>query len=431
MGKQHLKRCGAPASVKNRAKKTIGSLLALLITLSYFTPEADALRRFPESLAITLGQTQALDLGLPFTVHAKSNEVAVLSSGDERLSEVLLSGSASGETELTFNLLGLIPFKKVPVAVQPEMILIPGGDALGVALKTKGVLVVGTSDLGGSAGASPARLSGIKPGDIILSVADIDIIDTVHLQKTIASLGGRMVPIRILRDDSIHSLQLIPKPDDATGTYRLGAWVRDSTAGVGTLSFYNPETKDYGALGHAITDSDTGKPLSVSEGQVLKADIVDVSRGQKGTPGELKGSFLREKRLVGDIRQNSLLGIYGKLEKAPDTSLYPQGLPVGLRSSVHTGAASIISTVDTSGPKEYQVEIIQVNRQNSPAPKSMVVKVVDEALLEKTGGIVQGMSGSPILQDGHIIGAVTHVFISDPTQGYGLYIEWMLDRLTK
>lgn len=414
---------------KNRMKKAIGSLLALLITLSYFTPEAEVLRSFPDTLAITLGQTRALQLGLPFTVHLESDEVAVLSSNDERLNEVLLSGSASGETEVTFNLLGLIPFKKMQVAVQPEITLIPGGEALGVALKTKGVLVVGTSDLGGSAGASPARLGGIKPGDVILSVADIDIIDTVHLQKTVAGLGGRMVPVRVLRDDKEQSLQLLPKLDDATGTYRLGAWVRDSTAGVGTLSFYNPETHEYGALGHAITDSDTGKPLSVSEGQVLKADIVDVQRGQKGSPGELKGSFLREKRLMGDITQNSILGIYGKLEETPDSSLYPQGLPVGLRSGVHTGPASIISTVDMAGPKEYQVEIIQVNRQQIPAPKSMVVKVTDEELLEKTGGIVQGMSGSPILQDGRIIGAITHVFLSDSTQGYGLYIEWMLDRL--
>ncbi len=429
MGGHKKRRINAPVRANTKGKKTVGSLLALLIVLSYFTPQAQALRAFPQTLSITLGQTQVLNLGLPFTVNAQSDGVAVLSSQDQSLSEVTLSGNASGKTELTFNFLGLFPLKKMQVDVQPETKLIPGGEALGVALQTKGVLVVGTSDLGGTAGASPARLCGIKPGDIILSVSDIEIANTAHLAQVVASVGEKTVTITVSRDDKLQSLQLTPKMDSATGTYRLGAWVRDSTAGVGTLSFYVPDTGAYGALGHAITDSDTGKPLSVSEGQVLKADIVDVQKGQKGTPGELKGSFLREKRLVGDITQNSILGIYGTLESLPETSLYPEGLPVGLRGTVHQGPATIISTIDGQGPKEYQVEITQANHQNSPAPKSMVLKVTDSVLLEKTGGIVQGMSGSPILQDGRIIGAVTHVFVSDPTQGYGLYIEWMLDKM--
>ena len=202
--------------------------------------------------------------------------------------------------------------------------------------------------------------------------------------------------------------------------------MRDSTAGVGTLSFYDPDTGRYAALGHAITDGDTGSVLSVSEGQVLKADIVAVQRGQKGSPGELKGSFLREGEVLGNIRRNSILGIYGALDSATVNPLYPQGLPIGLRSGVHTGAASILSSVDGEGVKEYAIEITRVNQQSAPAPKSMVLRVTDERLLAATGGIVQGMSGSPIIQDGRIVGAVTHVFVSDPTQGYGLYVDWML-----
>ena len=219
---------------------------------------------------------------------------------------------------------------------------------------------------------------------------------------------------------------LTPHRDETTGAVRLGAWVRDSTAGVGTLSFYDPETGKYAALGHAITDGDTGSVLTVSEGQVLKAEIVAVQRGQKGAPGELKGSFLREGETIGSIRRNSILGIYGRLDKPAVNPLYPDGLPIGLRSGVHTGAASILSTVDSTGPHEYAVEITRVNHQTAPAPKSMVIRVTDERLLSATGGIVQGMSGSPIIQDGRLIGAVTHVFVSDPTQGYGLYVDWML-----
>ena len=202
--------------------------------------------------------------------------------------------------------------------------------------------------------------------------------------------------------------------------------MRDSTAGVGTLSFYDPKTGAYGALGHAITDADTGQPLSVRRGQVMHADVVDVQKGKKGTPGELKGSFLRENNTLGNILKNTGYGIYGKLDKAPENKLYPGGLPIGLMGTVHTGPATILSSVDGEGMKEYDVEILQANRQTSPAPKSMVIKVTDPRLLDKTGGIVQGMSGSPIIQNGHIIGAVTHVYVNDPTQGYGLYIEWML-----
>ena len=151
-----------------------------------------------------------------------------------------------------------------------------------------------------------------------------------------------------------------------------------------------------------------------------------MQKGQKGAPGELKGSFLREGEVLGDIRRNSILGIYGHLTSVAGNSLYPEGLPIGLRSGVHTGAASILSSVDGTGIHEYTVEITRVNQQTSPAPKSMVLRVTDTRLLEATGGIVQGMSGSPILQDGRLIGAVTHVFVNDPTQGYGVYIDWML-----
>ena len=156
-----------------------------------------------------------------------------------------------------------------------------------------------------------------------------------------------------------------------------------------------------------------------------------MQKGQKGVPGELKGSFLRDPQTLGDIRQNGPLGIYGRMDSAPVSSLYPDGLPIGLRSGVHTGPATILSTVDGTGVQAFSVEITRVNLQNAPAPKSMVLRVTDPRLLDATGGIVQGMSGSPIIQDGRIIGAVTHVFVSDPTQGYGLYIDWMLQKETE
>ena len=203
--------------------------------------------------------------------------------------------------------------------------------------------------------------------------------------------------------------------------------MRDSTAGVGTLTYYDPANSAYGALGHAITDTDTGSILPVRDGALMRAEVVDVRKGQRGTPGELRGSFLREQVKLGSVLKNTVYGIFGQLDSAWSNPLFPGGLPVGDRAQVHTGAASILSTVDGTRIQEYGIEITQVTRQRSAAPKSLVLRVTDQRLLDKTGGIVQGMSGSPILQDGKLVGAVTHVFLSDPRRGYGISIQDMLD----
>jgi len=234
----------------------------------------------------------------------------------------------------------------------------------------------------------------------------------------------------VLRGENRLQLTLTPKRDGQSGEYRIGAWVRDSTAGVGTLSFYGEiregEGMRYGALGHAVTDLDTQQVLTVGNGEIMLADVVAVRRGQAGNPGELKGSFLQENRVIGSIARNNVYGLYGSISEPPAHPLYPDGLPIGRRDAVHTGPASILCTVGPEGMEEYSVEIVEVARQSAPAQRSMVLKVTDDRLLERTGGIVQGMSGSPILQDGRLIGSVTHVFVNDPEMGYGLFIEWML-----
>ena len=370
-----------------------------------------ALRNLPDTLHLTAGQLQTLRLGSFLTLTTQTGTAAVSASEDETLRDqgaVSLSCETAGTSELMLSLMGLLPLKKVEVEVSPEKRLIPGGMAIGVALHTSGVLVVGTSDLGAD-GPSPARVSGILPGDLIRRVNDVELTSSAQFSLLVAQAGGQDLPLTIERDGQLMQVTVTPKLDAATGAARLGVWVRDSTAGVGTLSFYDPDTGTYAALGHAITDGDTGEVLTVDRGQILKADIVSVQKGEKGAPGELKGSFLREGVVLGDIIRNNILGIYGSMNEAPQQTLYPDGLPIGLRSGVHTGKASILSTVSGEGLKEYEVEITRVNPQTAPAPKSMVLRVTDPELLEITGGIVQGMSGSPIVQDGRIIGAVTHV----------------------
>ncbi|MBR6668363.1 MAG: SpoIVB peptidase [Clostridia bacterium] len=399
-------------------RKSACLVAVFLLGMSWFSPMQTALRQLPDTLALTQGQMLSLDLG---GLTLEGDAVSVTSSADERLSEV--TGQSCGASEMCVSLLG-IPLKKVQVKVSEEKRLIPGGQALGIAMRTEGVLIVGIGEA--AEGVSPAKAAGLQAGDVITAVGGEAVTTAEGLTLLLNKSGRKPVPITYSRGGEKRTCLLTPHQDEGTGTVRLGAWVRDSTAGVGTLSFYDPDTGRYAALGHAITDGDTGAVLTVSEGQVLRAEIVAVQKGQRGTPGELKGSFLREGEVLGDIRRNSVLGIYGALDAPAANPLYPQGLPIGLRSGVHTGPASILSSVDGTGVHEYAIEITRVNQQNAPAPKSMVIRITDERLLDATGGIVQGMSGSPIIQDGRIVGAVTHVFVSDPTQGYGLFVDWML-----
>ena len=298
-------------------------------------------------------------------------------------------------------------------------VLIPGGQAIGVAIRTQGVLVVGAGDNGRDS---------LREGDMILSVNGVPLLESAMLTEAVNAAQGQPLSLRISRGGQENDLLLTPRYDESSRAWRLGVWVRDSTAGVGTLSYMEPQSGAYGALGHAIVDADTGETLTVQEGALMRATVVGVTRAQSGKAGELRGSFLKEGEQIGTLAVNGAYGIYGTLDGMPEGLLYPQGLPVGSRSAVHTGAASILSTVDEEGPKEYAIEIVRCFAQDAPSPKGMIIRVTDERLLQKTGGIVQGMSGSPILQDGRIIGAVTHVYLNDSTQGYGMYIEWMLEQ---
>jgi len=406
-----------------RARRKIGWFLSAFVLLVYYSPPAQLLRTLPDTLSVADGQAAVLNPPFPLVMEVQTAQA------DASMAQKLLDADADARTSTaTISLFGLLPLREVDIEISDDLRLYPGGQAVGVALHTKGVLVVGTSDLTGAG--SPARLAGIKPGDVIMAADGRPIESTDELTSMVAAYGATPLPLTVLRGDSTLSLTLQARRDGQSGEYRIGAWVRDSTAGVGTLSFYGEVQEGqgvrYGALGHAITDADTQQILTVGAGEVMLADVVDVRKGQSGYPGELKGSFLREARVLGGIARNNVYGIYGQLSSPPSHPLYPEGLPIGRRDAVHEGAATILCTVGAEGLKEYDVEITEVTRQSSPAQRSMVLRVVDEELLNKTGGIVQGMSGSPIIQDGRLIGAVTHVFVNNPTMGYGLYIEWML-----
>lgn len=313
-----------------------------------------------------------------------------------------------------------VPLALETVASGQERILIPGGQVVGVALHTQGVLVVAKTTQEGTR-------SSLRVGDVILSVQGQKVEDVQALSDAINTAQSEIIELGVLRRGREMTVQTAAPVDSMDGKRRLGVWARDSTAGVGTLSYIDPVTQEYGALGHAIVDGDTGDMVSVRDGAIMRADVVGVMRGESGTAGELKGSFLKAGVQIGSLERNCASGIYGRMNALPQNQLYPQGLPMGRACDVHEGPATIISTVDGEGPVEYTVEILSCEDAATANRRDMILRVTDARLLAKTGGIVQGMSGSPIIQGGKLVGAVTHVLVNDPTRGYGIFIENMLD----
>ena len=401
--------------MKQTVRHGLGIALSAMAFLCNYSPWVREAASLPDALTLTSGQKFVVQTGLPMLAASDGGAVSVLASQDER---VTISAETGGQTSVTFSLLGLIPVHETRVNVVEERTLIPGGQAVGVALKTRGVLVVSDA----------AKGRALRAGDVILSADGKNVESTKALSEQVGAAQTDTVRLEVLRGGQTITVDAQAEPDPSDGRRKLGVWVRDSTAGVGTLTYIDPANQAYGALGHAIVDADTGRLLAAREGAILHASIVGVTKGQSGKAGELKGNFLKAGEQIGSLMENCEYGIYGVLDDMPENLLYPQGLRAGARSAVHTGAASIIATVDADGPQEYGVEIVRCFAQSEPSQKGMILRVTDERLLEKTGGIVQGMSGSPILQDGRIIGAVTHVYLSDATQGYGMYIEWMLEK---
>jgi stage IV sporulation protein B len=335
------------------------------------------------------------------------------------------------------SLLGIVPLKSIYVkSVPSEISVYPGGQPIGVKLNTKGVLVVALSDIETEKGKSnsPAALAGVQIGDNIIKINSIPINSAEQVSRLVNESDGNELNIIIDRKGNELMKKIKPIKSIKDDKFKIGLWVRDSTAGVGTLTFYDNVSKKFGALGHPITDSDTGTTLNISYGEIVSSSIVSVRKGTRGNPGELKGIFVNEDVTIGNISKNTDCGIFGSSNKDLINKKFNKPIKIGLRNEIKEGPAKIITTIDGEEPRAYDIKIEKLLEQDIPGPKSMLIRVVDPELLQKTGGIVQGMSGSPIIQDNKLVGAVTHVLINKPDTGYGIYIEWMLkdsDILTK
>lgn len=348
----------------------------------------------PENIFMLDGSTKTLDISMPFLYDVKSDSVEVLALKGDTLSDKLeISSKNSGSAHIRFSLFGVIPVKNVKITVGEERMLVPGGQSIGVMLYTDGALVVGCSDIELADGTTvnPGKEAGLHPGDVIKSINGAEIQNAEHLTQLVNSIAYGEIVLEVERENKLIYIKIRSVEDGYDDKYRLGLWVRDSTAGVGTLTYYDPTTKKFGGLGHAIIDVDTGELLTVKNGEVIFSEIIEVVKSTEGSPGALHGVFDPTEEVFGNILKNTDYGLYGNCESSLFNELYPNALPAGTQSDVHTGSATILCSTDNSGVHEYSCKIVDVSRQFSPAQRSFIIEITDPTLLSLTGGIVQGM----------------------------------------
>lgn len=335
----------------------------------------------------------------------------------------------SGSGRVTLSLFGAIPVKCVDVREAEAPTLIAGGMPFGIKLLMKGVMVTDTGSVTDENGREvcPAELAGIENGDIICLADGEEVSSNSRLRSVIAESGGENVRLTVSRNGREFTTALKPVYSPVSESWQGGMWVRDSIAGIGTVTFIDKSSGRFAGLGHPICDSDTGELVPVSSGEAVPVDISGTRRGEKGIPGELRGTFVRGGSF-GTLDNNTGCGIFGSLNSGARFAVQEE-YPLGYRQDIRTGSAEIISTVSGSVPRHYSIEIESIDYNSSDSTKNMVIRITDPTLISASGGIVQGMSGSPVIQDGRLIGAVTHVFVADPTRGYAVFAESMAAEL--
>ena len=354
------------------------------------------------------------------------NEFDEINVGKTYVCQALNSNSPSLNSETQYltsvKLFNIFPVKKAKVTVTQRQYVVPGGNIFGIRLYTRGVMVIRIDEVTTPSGnQSPGKTAGLREGDMILSVDGRDVTRNRELSSLIAASEGKTLAMVIERNGEEKNIEFTPALS-GEGTYKGGLWIRDSTAGIGTVTWYNRSNGIFAGLGHAVCDVDTGEIMPLSGGDAVEAEVKGCYKGKAGNAGELCGVFTSG--TIGELYLNGYTGVYGIMNSFDSNSSV---LPVALRQEVKTGDARIICTVDENGPRYYDALITKVYTDTSDDQRNLTIKITDETLIEKTGGIVQGMSGSPIVQNGMLVGAVTHVFVDDPTEGYGILAENMLE----
>lgn len=323
-----------------------------------------------------------------------------------------------------------IPIKKITKTNKKRTMVVPGGESIGIEVDMEGVVVAGfhTLDESKKTKKFPAYEAGIRKGDHIIKLNNKTVTNITDVTAILEKHQKNSIVVHIKRGKEEKKLTIPFSKKD----HQLGLYIKDKTTGIGTLSFYLPETYEYGALGHIISDSDTQKPIKMKQGNLVRSSVKGIEKGNKGTPGEKQASFVRTNEPLGSITRNSPYGIYGVLHPEAIGNIQDkEALPIAFDHEIQKGSAKILTVINKEEVASFDVEILQVKGQSERATKGIILRITDEKLLKETGGIVQGMSGSPIIQNGKVIGAVTHVFVNEPTTGYGVQIEWMLDEIER
>lgn len=383
------------------------------------------MRDFSSNSFLTTGELSEIEksnyFGPFLTVRVKN---------DESIKASKEGGKSEFGPEIEFRLFNLIPIKNQKINILKTDTVLVGGSAIGLVLKTNGVLVVGSSLVSTAEGEKDVLNDNIlKIGDVITQIENETVSDGKCISKIVneEKNKNRDLEVKLMRKNKEITTRLKPCYDVKSDNFKLGVWVRDDASGIGTLTFVNKNNR-FGALGHPICDSDTRTKINLKDGKVYNCSVLGVNKGTAGCPGEIKGLFMQGKNEQGVVEKNNEYGVFGSLND--DSSLLSSlsEMSVGGRISVKPGKAQVRCCIDGTNVETFDIEIIKTNYQNYSNDKSMVIRVTDEELIARTGGIVQGMSGSPILQNNKIVGAVTHVFVSDSTKGFGVYIDWMLNQ---
>ncbi|MFO8060961.1 MAG: SpoIVB peptidase [Bacillota bacterium] len=432
---------GDDGSKGPKGKGILGLMLILCIVLLCSSAEYQSLASLPGHVQLVSGQeVKAIMDALPFRVSVRTREEANLLINGEAVTPEWLTVSGAplkvqatepGIVQLEFRLLGLIPFHRLTVEALDPVEIMPGGHSIGVVIRSDGIMVIDHVPVQGSAGGRfPGREAGIRVGDLIMAADGQPVSSKDELAGRVESAGraGAPLVLQVRRDVQTLEVTVFPQYDEVERAYRIGLLVRDGAAGVGTLTAYYPEKMRFVALGHEISDARSQQLIPMKEGSIVLADVSGISGAQRGVPGEKIGVF-SDDEVLGIIDENTSLGLFGHLRFLPEGDHLDGPVRIALRHEVQPGPAEMVTVIRGEQIQRFAVEIERVRPQNQPEQKGMVVRITDPELIEVTGGIVQGMSGSPILQDGRFVGAVTHVFVNDPTRGYAVYAEWLAREL--
>lgn len=398
----------------------------LLIIYIYFCN----ITLLPSNIIIFEGEELNLKTLAGINVKRANNSNVEIIQASSSLEESDNVYETAGTFELNLNLFGTIPVKEINVNVIPKTKVIPLGNLIGVKLYTSGVLVVGMSEIEGDNNQKykPYLNSGIEEGDMIVEMNNKKIENTDELVNVVRKSNGQEIQIKYVRDKEVITTSIAPVKNESN-EYKLGLWVRDAAAGVGTLTFYEPTTGSFAALGHGIVDVDTGGILNIANGELVTSKLISIQKGEKNNPGEIKGS-IDSGVTIGEIEKNTNFGVFGLVSNRGNLDLKKsKEYDVALRSEIKTGEAEIICELEEGKKETYKVEIEKIYTSNNYDNKSMLIKITDERLLEKTGGIIQGMSGAPIIQNGKFTGAITNVLVSDPTTGYAIFGDLMIKQM--